>query len=115
MFLKVNGVIIPDPSDFRVGVMDISNAQRNAKGSIIIERIATKIKLEMRWKYLPPTELSKLLRGVSTPNFTVDYLDPRTNIRERRVFYVGDRNMGMYSYVNGEPIYVDIGFNFIEV
>ena len=48
--IRINGVTIPTPSDYSVGIMDLSQAERNANGTMIIERIATKRKLEMRRK-----------------------------------------------------------------
>lgn len=113
--LKINGVAIPDPSDFRVGVMDISKAERNANGRMVIDIITTKVKLEMSWKYLTAEELSSILTSISPSTFNVNYLDPRTNTRQTRLFYVGDRQAGLYRFIDGKPTWVDIGFNFIEV
>ena len=113
--LKIDGVSIPTPSEFTVGIQDISQAERVASGKIVIDRIATKIKLNMKWKYLAPSDLASLLSAIDQVYFDVEYLDPRSNSMQTREFYVGDRTVGMYSYRNGNPIYVDIGFNFIEV
>lgn len=113
--LRVNGVDIPAPSDFTFGIQDISKAERVASGKIVIDRITTKVKLNMKWNYLTPNQLSMLLTQIEQVYFNVTYLDPRSNTKQTRQFYVGDRNMGMYSYRNGNPIYIDIGFNFIEV
>lgn len=95
--------------------MDISKAERNAKGNMIIERITTKRKLEMTWNVLTETELSSLLNAVSPTSFLVEYLDPQTNARRTGRFYVGDRKMGLYSFCRGLPRWRDIGFNFIEL
>lgn len=113
--LKVNGVLIPTPSEFKFGIQDISDAERVASGMMVINRIATKVKLSMKWNYLEPQKLSNLLSAIDQVNFNVEYLDPRSNSRQTRVFYVGDRDIGMYSYRNGNPIYIDIAFNFVEV
>lgn len=113
--LSINGVKVPTPSEFVVGVQDISQAERVASGRMVIDRIATKIKLNMSWKYLTPEQLASLLSRIEMVTFQVNYLDPRTHSRQTRTFYVGDRSMGMYQYRDGNPIYVDIGFNFIEV
>lgn len=113
--LKVNGMDIPTPSEFKVGIQDISKADRVASGQIVIDRIATKIKLEMSWNYLSPENLSMLLTAISEVTFNVTYPDPQTNSILTKRFYVGDRNVGMYSYINDTPVYVNIGFNFIEV
>lgn len=113
--IKVNGVAFPNPSSYKVGVMDISKAERNANGRMVIDIIATKVKLEMSWNYLTEQQLSKILTAIKGNTFNVEYLDPRTNSRQTRLFYVGDRQAGMYSYCKGKPLWTDIGFNFIEV
>lgn len=63
--IKINGVEIPTPSDYSVGIQDISKAERNANGTMIMERIATKRKIELVWKYLSKEDLSKVLNAVS--------------------------------------------------
>jgi len=113
--LKVDGSIISTPSEFTVGVQDISQAERVASGRIVIDRIATKIKLNMKWSVLNADELATLLTAIDKVYFNVEYLDIRTNSMQTREFYVGDRSAGMYTYRDGNPIYIDIGFNFIEV
>ena len=48
--LKINGIAIPDPSEFSVDIMDIDDeTTRNAKGDLIRNRIATKRKLNCQW------------------------------------------------------------------
>lgn len=113
--IQVNGVTIATPSELTVGIQDISQAERVATGDIVIDRIATKIKLNMKWSYLKATQLSTLLGAIEPVTFNVTYPDPRTNSDVTKAFYVGDRNMGMYRYNSGNPEYTDIGFNFIEV
>lgn len=112
--IKVNGVVIPTPSDYQVGIMDLSKAERNARGTLIIERIATKRKLELSWKYLSKEDLSRLLKLVSPVFFNVEYIDPQDNMKKTGTFYVGDRNMGALDYRNGNIRYKDIKFNIIE-
>lgn len=112
--IKINGVEIPTPSEFSVGIMDISKAERNARGTMIIERIATKRKLELAWKYLTKDELQQVLNAVSPVFFTVEYPDPQTGTHRSGTFYVGDRNAGALDYINGEIRWKDIKFNVIE-
>jgi len=113
--IKVNGVVIPTPSSLSFGIMDISQAERVASGKIVIDRIATKVKIELSWNYLVDSQLSTLLSAVSSVSFNVEYLDPRSNSLMTKEFYVGDRKMGMYSYVSNTPVWTGIAFNFIEV
>lgn len=112
--ITVNGSAIPTPTELSVGIMDLSKAERTAKGLMTIERIATKRKIEMSWAYLSKNDLATLLQAVSGVFFTVVYPDPQTNQNEQKTFYVGDRNIGMLDFINSVPRYKDVKFNFIE-
>ncbi|NEY99238.1 hypothetical protein G4D62_07985 [Bacillus shackletonii] len=112
--ITVNGVVLPTPSDYSVGVMDLSKAERNANGTMIIERIATKRKLEISYSYLSKSETSKVLNAVSSVFFTVSYIDPQTGGNRTGTFYCGDRNVGMIDFKNGTPRYKDVKFDLIE-
>lgn len=112
--IKINGVEIPTPSDYTVGIMDLSKAERNARGTLIIERIATKRKIEMRWNYLDKDRLSQLLNLVSPVFFEVEYIDPQENTWKTGTFYAGDRRVGALDYRNGNIRYKDVQFNIIE-
>lgn len=112
--IKINGVVIPTPSDYSVGIQDISKAERNANGTMIIERIATKRKIELGWKHLDKSDLAKVMSLVSPVFFQVEYLDPQDNRKKTGTFYAGDRNMGALDYINGNIRWRDIKFNVVE-
>lgn len=112
--VNVGGNDLPTPSDFSVGIQDISNAQRNASGLMIIERIATKRTVNISYAYLDQVTLSNVLNWVSATYFNVTYLDPQTNAMRTGSFYCGDRAMGMIDYISGTPRYKDIKFELIE-
>ncbi|WEG14009.1 hypothetical protein PU629_06470 [Pullulanibacillus sp. KACC 23026] len=112
--ITVGGVELTTPSDLQPGIQDISKAERNARGTMIIERIATKKTLDLSYSYLNASDLSAVLTAVSPVFFNVTYLDPVTNSFVTSSFYCGDRTMGMISYVNGVPRYKDVKFTLIE-
>ncbi len=112
--LKIDGATIPAPSDLAVGIMDISKAERNSAGTMVIDRIATKRKLEMSWKYLTKENLSTLLKAVAPVFFVVEYLDPEDNLTKIGTFYAGDRKAGALDYRNGNIRYKDISVNLVE-
>lgn len=113
--LKINGDEILAPSDIQIGIMDLSKAERNAKGKMIIERIATKRKLEISYSYVSKPELSELLQVLSSDVFfTVTYHDPLTGSTRTGTFYIGDRNVGIIDFINGQPRYKDVKFSLIE-
>ncbi|MEG2291605.1 MAG: DUF6711 family protein [Clostridium sp.] len=112
--IKINGVEIPTPSTYQIGIQDISNAERNANGTMIIERIATKRKIELSWNLLDRTKASILLNAVSQIFFEVQYVDPEDNGIKTGTFYCGDRTIPMITFVKGVPKYKGITFNIIE-
>lgn len=112
--LKINGVAIPTPSSFQVSVLDISEAERNASGTMNIDRIATKRKIEAEWKQLDNANMSVLLQAVKDVFFTVSYPDPYTGTEQTKTFYVGDRTAPMYNYNAGSPVWENLKMNFVE-
>jgi len=114
--IKINGTDIPTPSSYDCNIMDISDkdTKRNANGDIIIERIATKRKLELGYKYLNQADLSSLLQLVSSVFFTVEYPDAQEGAMKTGTFYVGDRNNPAFRYVGGSMSWQNIKFNLIE-
>jgi hypothetical protein len=112
--LTINYVVMPTPSEMSVGVMDLSKAERNANGLMLIERIATKRKLECTWAFLTQAQVRDLLLAVTPVFFNIVYIDPIVGDERIGAFYVGDRNMGVLDYFNGVIRYKDFSMNFIE-
>ncbi len=112
--IKINGVAIPTPSDYSIGIQDISKAERNANGTMIIERIATKRKIELAWNYLDKNDLSKAMNAVDPVFFQVEYIDPQENRKKTGTFYAGDRKVGALDYISGNIRWKDIKFSLIE-
>jgi len=113
--ITVNGTTIKTPQKFAPGIYDVSkNADRNAAGDILIDRVATKRKLEMEWGALTNTEMSTLLSLVTDVFFTVVYPDPLTGAAKTITCYVGDRTAPMYKDTSGTPLWEGLKMNFIE-
>lgn len=112
--ITIDGVTIPTPSEFNVSIMDISKAERNANGTMVIERITTKRKLELSYRFLSRSDMASLLSAVSPVTFSVTYMDPATNANRTSTFYCGDRAVSMLDFVSSVPRYKDIKFNLIE-
>ena len=105
---------IPTPSDYQIGIMDISDAKRNANGDMVKELITTKTKLTLMWRHMKRGDLQKFLVLVGQNLFELEYIDPKTDELTEGTFYSGDRQMGALKYVNGKIVYIDIIANFIE-
>jgi hypothetical protein len=112
--IQINGVDITTPTSYTVGIMDISKAQRNAAGTMFINRIATKRKLTLSWQFLYADELATILQLVSDVFFDVTYVDPQTNSIVTKTFYCGDRSVTAVDYINGVMRWRDVKFDLIE-
>ena len=113
-FIKINGVAIPAPSTFNPSIMDISNAERNANGMMIMEIIAQKQKLELAWDIIAADELKSILNLIDSAFFQVEYPNPKTNKTTTKTMYCGDRTFGMIDYNGGNILYKGFKVNFIE-
>ena len=113
--IKVGALDLPAPSDMLVGIQDLVDAARNAKGNMMIEFINTKAKISLQWKYLSQTQLSSVLTAIRRPGFSVTYTDPETNATRTATFYVSDRNTGIMDVQGGVIRYQDVKFDFIEM
>lgn len=113
--LKIDGVVMPTPTDIQQGIMDLSDAKRNTKGDMRIQRIATKRKFELSWGYLSKEDLRKLFNAVSPIMFEVEYIDPLDDAKKTGSFYAGDRNVSVLDYIDGNIRYKDAKFNIIEI
>jgi hypothetical protein len=112
--LYIDNKSVTVPASFSVGIMDISTAERNAQGTMMIDRIATKRKLEVSWNALTSGQMSTILSAVDKVFFLVTYPDPQTGKSETKTFYVGDRTTPIVIYKNGVATWKDLKMNFIE-
>jgi hypothetical protein len=112
--LKISGVALPTPTEYSIGKMDISKAERNANGTMLIERITTKTKISVSYKFVTAEQLSTILTLLQPVFWDVTYTNPVTNTLVTSSFYVGDRNMGIVDYIMDVPRYKDLSFELIE-
>ena len=113
--LKINGVAVAAPKVFKVDISDIDGeTNRNAKGDMIRDRVATKRKLNCEWAPLTMVQISTLLKAVKGVFFTVEYPDPMEGSFITKTFYVGDRTTPMLYMKDGGPMWEGLSMNFIE-
>lgn len=112
--LYVKDAYVKTPQKLMVGIYDVSSAaDRNAAGDILIDRVATKRKIECEWGALTNTEISTLLGKVTDVFFTVKYPDPVTGTEKSITCYVGDRTAPIYRD-SGTPVWEGLRMNLIE-
>lgn len=112
--IKINGVTIKVPSKMEIGLMDIDGeTNRNARGEMIRDRIATKRKISCEWPAMSQPEASTLLNAVKDVFFTVEFPDPMAGTTTKTM-YVGDRSVPMYRNLSGVILWENLKMNFIE-
>ena len=111
---SIGGVAMPSPQNFGVSLMDISKAQRNANGDMLLERITTKRKIAIGYEFLTGSQMQTILNAVSPVFFTVSYTDPLTNASRTGTFYCGDRSVDVLDFVGSTVRYKSCQFDLIE-
>lgn len=114
--LLVNGAEVAPPSEMRVSVYDISGAaDRNANGGAVIDRVAVKRKIELKWAHLTAAQLSALLGAVGGEAFfQATYPDPATGAAREMTCYAGERTAAVLRVENGQPVWTDLAMEWIE-
>ncbi|HEY4429562.1 MAG TPA: DUF6711 family protein [Paenibacillus sp.] len=111
--ISVNGVLLPSPTQYVVSIQDLSKGERNVNGLLLLERIATKRKIDLGWKMLTEAQFANILNLVSGVFFQVAYKDPQTGDRTG-TFYSGDRKAPALFVKNGVVQYSEVSFSIIE-
>jgi len=109
--------ITPEPSSYDFKISDITEASRNASGTLIAELITTKVSIDITWSYLTNAQYVAILALFSTFFFSVTYHDARTGTTATKTMYVGDRSTGIFRYNSiGNSItgWKDVKFSLIE-
>jgi hypothetical protein len=112
--VNIGGVDLPAPASYNVTITDITKNDRNAAGTMIIERIATKRAIQLGWNYLSGDDYSNVLNAVTNVFFTVTYFDPQNNTNQTGTFYCSDRQAGMIQFTNGVPSWSNVQFTLTE-
>lgn len=113
--IKINGQTVKSPSIFRYNLYDIDgDSNRNLKGELIRDRIATKVKLELEWAYLTMSEISAILNATSNVFFTVEYPDAKAGAVVTKTFYVGDRTAPLFKIDGSNYIWEGLKLTLIE-
>ena len=113
--IRINNVKLTSPTSYKPSIMDITNGERNSKGTMFLDHIATKWKLELSWNALTQEQMTSLLNALEgNVTFSVSFLDLYGHT-QTRTFYKGDRKAGLMIIKNNKCIWQDFSVNLIEV
>ena len=113
---EVNGVVIKNPSSFKVERFNVTNMARNAAGYMVGDLLAKKLKFYFTYEAIDSTDLDTILDAVWDSSglfFPLKYT--MDGVTKSATVYVGSiptelHRMGM----NGHTVWKNVTFNLIE-
>ena len=117
--LKINGKILPTPSEmsFTLQDYDSENSKRTISGKMTRDRIrANTLKISVSFAPLFGDELKTIIDAVTPQFFNVQVLDPRTNSIQTLEMYCGDKSFDTLRVFveSGKVKYEGLSFSLIE-
>jgi len=119
--LKIKGLeemtwtTLPTPSDVSVSYFDISDAERGMDGTMHIDFIARKRRIDIVWNALTQAQKDSLLNAIHdrAPLFYIQLIEESGTVLEMKC-YVGNRKMKMGWMISGQRYWTDITIAFVE-
>lgn len=96
--VTVNGVELPEPSEYSANTSTLVDSGRNVSGYVIGSVIRNDVaKVELKWRYLTAQQWANVI-GPFNSNFyaSVRFFDQSTADYTTRQMYVSDRTAGMW-------------------
>lgn len=114
--IRVDGVDMPEPSKFQWGLQDVSigDSGRDDSGKMFKGRVTQKVKIELSWVAVTPSDAAKILQAFNPEYIDVRYYDPMDNAYQIKNFYVGDRSAPVKIWTVNQKLYETISFDIIE-
>lgn len=114
---KVNGVPLKyTPSTFNYGLQDVSDTESGRTQDAVMHknRIAQKVKIDLSWNVLRPSEVSELFKMFDPEYIDVTYWDAKEGKEVTKTFYTGDKTAPVKYWVIDNKMYNQVAFNLIE-
>lgn len=114
MPMLLDGVQIKTPH-LEVGSFLISKSERTADGTMTMDIIAEKRRLDLDWPIIRDTDLQQILSLLKSKTFhTVTYPDPEHGEDHTITVYRGDAKSVPGHKVEGTRYYTDVSISLIE-
>ncbi|MDD4797124.1 MAG: hypothetical protein PHO66_05095 [Eubacteriales bacterium] len=116
--IKINGVPLsrqPQAVSVSYNALAAETSGRNAKGQMLIDRVAIKAKLELKWGGLTAAEAAGILSAISGVFISVTYDDLKAGAPKTITCYTGDPQMEVsHKLANGQYYYKSLSVSLIE-
>ena len=70
-FFRVNGVKIKAPTEITISPENLDKAERTMDGTMVVDVIGTKRKIDVNWEYLSKEDMTTLAHATRNSVFTV--------------------------------------------
>lgn len=118
--IYVNNVKLPYVATYQVGWYDVSRDSgrdtTTADGTMILNVISQKYRLDITTKYLTGTELNEFFTQIkNAPTMTVSFYDPYTASRVTKTMYRGDRVTNLRYTTNDNSMFEPVSIALIQL
>jgi len=118
--IYVNNVKLPYVATYQVGWYDVSRDSgrdtTTADGTMILNVISQKYRLDITTKYLTGTELNEFFTQIkNSPTMTVSFYDPYTASRVTKNMYRGDRITNLRYTTNDSSMFEPVSIALIQL
>ena len=112
----VNQQAVPSPSALAVSAFDVNGtSERNARGDLVIDRVAEKRRLDLEWAHLTPGQMAALLTAVGgNAFFEATYPDPQTGGLRTMTCCAEERSAAVLRMEGGAPVWRGLKMRWIE-
>ena len=114
--LTMGGANLPAPSALKISLIDVSaQADRTASGLAVIDRIADKRRIHLKWALMTAAQMQSLLTASgSGAFFSVTYPDPVTAASRTATVFAESRAAGILRMIDGSPVWTDVEITLTE-
>lgn len=118
--IYVNNVKLPYVATYQVGWYDVSRDSgrdtTTADGTMILNVISQKYRLDITTKYLTGTELNEFFTQIkNAPTMTVSFYDPYTASRVTKNMYRGDRVTNLRYTTDDNSMFEPVSIALIQL
>lgn len=115
-FFKINSKKVKAPTELSQSFEVLDKTERTMDGTMVVDIIGQKRKIEVSWEYMSQTDLALLVKETKSGSFvTVHYNDPETGelssmtARARDLTY-----QPYYDWAKGQLIWKSVSVGFVE-
>lgn len=70
-FFRVNGIAIKAPTEITISPENLDKAERTMDGTLVVDVIGTKRKIDVKWDYLSKKDMTTLANATKNSAFTI--------------------------------------------